>query len=125
MQTINSANAPAALGPYSHAVKANGFLFVSGQLPINPASNEIPDDISAQTRQAMENILAIVAQAGGTAEHIVKTTIFITNMDEFSKVNEVYATFFSNNFPARATVGISSLARGARVEIDAIALLPG
>ena len=124
MKTINSPHAPSALGPYSHAVEANGFLFVSGQLPINPGSNQIPEDIGAQTRQVMENLLAIIEQAGGSAASIVKTTIFLTNMDDFAQVNEVYGTFFKDSFPARATVGVNSLARGAKVEIDAIAALP-
>ncbi len=121
---ISAPSAPAAIGPYSHAVASNGFLFVSGQLPINPATNEVPAGVEAQARQVMENLLAIVREAGLTAADIVRITIYLVDMNDFATVNKIYAGYFKDNFPARATIGISALAKGALVEMDAIAAVP-
>lgn len=121
---ITSPEAPAAIGPYSHAVSANGFLFVSGQLPINPATGEVPADIQSQTRQVMDNLMAIVKSAGLGPDDIVRATIYLTDMNDFATVNEIYASYFNDTFPARATLGISALAKGAIVEVDAIAAIP-
>jgi len=123
---IHSANAPKAIGPYSQAVIGNGFLFVSGQLPIHPQSGTMEPDVKLQTRQSLANVKAIVEEAGATIGQIVKTTVFLQNMDDFSQMNEVYAEFFGDHHPARACVEVSRLPKDALVEIEAIATLnPG
>ena len=121
---IHTFRAPAAIGPYSQAVAAGGFLFVSGQLPINPDDGRMAPDICAQTRQVMDNLMAIISQAGAGADDIVRTTIYLTDMNDFAEVNQIYSSYFKTDFPARATVGINALAREARVEIDAVVALP-
>jgi len=119
---IQTSNAPAAIGPYSQAVQHGDTLFVSGQIPLDPVTKEMEDDIAAQTRQSMNNIKAIVTAAGFTMEQVVRCTIFVTDLADFSVVNEVYATFFQDNYPARATVQVAALPLGAGVEIDAVAI---
>src|SRR5579863_3941497 len=107
---INTNNAPAPIGPYSQAVTAGNFLFVSGQIPMNPATGEIiSNGIKAETKQVMENIGAILAETGIGFGNIVKTTIFLTDMQSFANVNEVYGTYFTDQFPARETVQVSAL----------------
>ncbi len=112
---------PRPTAPYSPAIKAAGFVFVSGQLPIDP-SGTMPDGMSAQTRQCLDNAKAILAASGVGLDSVVKCTVFITNMDEFGLMNEAYGQYFPELPPARSTVEVSRLAKGALVEIDAIAL---
>jgi len=119
---INTTKAPTAIGPYSQAVKCNGFLFISGQLPVEPTSGQFEGtDIVAQTRQSLENIKAILSEAGATMHDVIKTTVFIKNMDDFAAMNEIYANYFSDSFPARACVEVSRLPKDALVEVEAIA----
>lgn len=123
-EIVATGNAPAAIGPYSQAVQTGGFLFVSGQIPLDPDSGElVAGSIAEQTRQVMENVKAILAAAGLDMERIVKTTIYLADLDDFATVNAIYGEYFAGDPPARATVQVSRLPRGARVEIEAIALL--
>ncbi len=122
-EIVMSSKAPKALGPYSHANKVTDMLFVSGQVPITADGTVIDESIEAQAKQCLENVKAIVEEAGGTLENVVKTTIFLTDLGNFTKVNEVYATYFTSNFPARTTVEISKLPLGVGIEIEAIAIL--
>ncbi|HEY8928233.1 MAG TPA: RidA family protein, partial [Mucilaginibacter sp.] len=116
---INTINAPAPIGPYSQAVAAGGFLFASGQIALNPATGELViSDIKAETKQVMENIKAILQEAGLDFSNIVKTTIFLMDMQNFAQVNEVYGTYFTDNFPARETVQVAGLPKGVNVEIS-------
>jgi 2-iminobutanoate/2-iminopropanoate deaminase len=120
---INTSNAPAPIGPYNQAIEANGFLFVSGQIPTNPVTGEIvTGDIKAEAKQVMENIGAILEEAGIGFGNIVKTTIFLTDMQSFARVNEVYGSYFTDQFPARETVQVAALPKGVNVEISVIAL---
>ncbi len=122
-QVVNTDQAPAAIGPYSQALKVGEMVFVSGQIPIDPATGDIVQgDIKAQTRQVLTNLNAVLTAAGSSLEKTVKTTVYITNMDEFSQVNEVYGEFFTDQPPARACVEVSRLPKGVAVEIDAIAI---
>jgi 2-iminobutanoate/2-iminopropanoate deaminase len=120
-QTISTAAAPAAIGPYSQAVRAGQFVFVSGQIPIDDRGQLISDDIEEQTRRVMQNLSAILTASGTTFEAVVKTTIYLTDLHDFAAVNSVYAGYFSSEPPARATVQVAALPKGARVEIDAVA----
>ena len=120
---INTSKAPAPIGPYSQGVVANGMLFVSGQIAIQPPTgNIILNDIKAETKQVMENINAILKETGMSFNNVVKTSIFLIDLDNFSQVNEVYGSFFHENFPARETVQVSKLPKGANVEISVIAV---
>jgi 2-iminobutanoate/2-iminopropanoate deaminase len=122
-QAIASADAPKAIGPYSPAVRAGQLLFVSGQVPFDPATGLMIDgDIAAQTRRVLDNIGALLKAGGLAFTDIVRTTIFLADMNDFTAVNDVYATYFSQPFPARATVQVARLPKDARVEIDAIAV---
>lgn len=122
-QVVNTDQAPAAIGPYSQALKVGEMVFVSGQIPIDPATGDIlQGDIKAQTRQVLTNLNAVLTAAGSSLEKTVKTTVYITNMDEFTQVNEVYSEFFKDQPPARACVEVSRLPKGVAVEIDAIAV---
>lgn len=118
---IATNNAPAAIGPYSQAVELNGTLFVSGQIPVNPSTGEIPQGIEAQTRQVLKNIGAILEAAGLTYNDVVKTTVMIANMADFAAMNAVYAEFFTQDKPARVCFQAAALPKNALVEIDAIA----
>ena len=121
---IHTYHAPAAIGPYSQAIKVNGMLFVSGQIPINPASGEIEGkDIVAQSTQVFENLKAIIAQAGSDMGSIVKTTVYLQDIKDFAAMNKVYATYFTADYPARVAVQVAALPKGALVEIDAICAL--
>jgi 2-iminobutanoate/2-iminopropanoate deaminase len=123
-KVVNTDKAPAAIGPYSQAVQTEGLVFVSGQIPIDPATSEIiKGDIKAQTRQALDNIRAVLTAVGTSMEKVVKTTVFLTNMDDFARMNEAYAEFFRSEPPARACVEVCRLPRGAAVEIEAIATI--
>ena len=110
------------VGPYSSAVEANGFVFLSGQIPVDPETGEMIGDIKGATRQVLVNIRSLLFEMGLSLAHIVKTTIFLKNMDEFSAVNEVYAEFFTQEPPARSTVEVSALPKGAPLEIEAVAV---
>jgi 2-iminobutanoate/2-iminopropanoate deaminase len=124
-QIITCDQAPAAVGPYSHAVAAGPFVFVSGQIPINRQGEMVSGDIVVQTVQVMENLKAILATAGLSLADVVKTTVFLKDMADFAEMNRVYGEFFLENPPARSTVQVSGLARNAAVEIEAIAFKKG
>jgi 2-iminobutanoate/2-iminopropanoate deaminase len=116
--------APAAIGPYSQGVMAGGLLFVSGQIPLDPATGQMAgDDIATQTRQVMRNLEAVLAAAGCTFDHVVRSTIYLLDLSDFGAVNEIYGQAFASPAPARATVQVARLPRDARVEIDVIATL--
>lgn len=122
-QIINTVSAPAPIGPYSQSVKAGGFLFISGQIAINPATGNVDaQSIEEETHQAMKNIAAILTEAGLDFSAVVKTTIFLTDMALFGAVNEVYAGYLSGNYPARETVAVKGLPKGVNVEISMTAL---
>ena len=115
-------DAPAPVGPYSQAVEAGGFVFCSGQISIDPKTNEIFNgDVQRQAKMVMENIIAVLKSADLKLTNVVKTTIFLTRMSDFAKVNEVYASYFEKNFPARSTIGVAELPKGVNVEIEVIA----
>ena len=120
---INTPNAPAPIGPYSQAVSANGFLYVSGQIAIDPDTEElILTDIKAETKQVMENIKAILNEARMNFDNVVKCSIFISDMGNFGQINEVYGSYFTENFPARETVEVAGLPKGVNVEISIVAI---
>jgi len=123
-QVVSTSLAPSAIGPYSPAIRAGDMLCVKGQVPIDPATGQVIEekDIQAQTRRVLQNIIAIVTAGGGSADNIVKTTVFLADFGDFPKMNEVYATYFTDQPPARSTVGVSTLPKNARVEIEAIAM---
>lgn len=119
---INTTNAPAPIGPYNQAVLLNGVLYTSGQIAINPATNELViDEIKKETKMVMENLKSVLAAADMTMEDVVKTTIFISDMNNFATINEVYGSYFTSNFPARETVEVACLPKNVNVEISAIA----
>ena len=125
LKTTHSDKAPAAIGPYSQAVIANGFLFTAGQVALDPASMQVVDgDIVAQTEQVLSNLDAVLASAGVSWSDVVKTTVFLTDMRDFARMNEVYARAMGDARPARSTVQVSGLPRGVLVEIELIAALP-
>jgi 2-iminobutanoate/2-iminopropanoate deaminase len=120
--SVSSPGAPKAIGPYSPAIRADQFLFLSGQVALDPASGQmIEGDIAAQTRRVMDNLLALLDAAGLSFAHVVRTTIYLADMNDFGKVNEEYGKYFTEPYPARATVQVARLPKDARVEIDAIA----
>jgi 2-iminobutanoate/2-iminopropanoate deaminase len=114
--------APAAIGPYSQGIGANGFIFLSGQIALSPGSADLPTGIEAQTHQVLKNIQAALQAGGSDLARIVKATVFLTDIDHFTTVNNIYAKYFSDTFPARSAVEVSALPRGALVEIEVIAL---
>ena len=120
---INAAGAPGAIGPYSQAIAANGFLYVSGQLPINAATGVMPEDIKGQTAQSLDNVKAILAEAGASLDNVVKTTVFLSDMSLFGPMNEVYGEYFAKPFPARCAFAVKELPKQALVEIEVIAAL--
>jgi 2-iminobutanoate/2-iminopropanoate deaminase len=125
-QTVSTPGAPRAIGPYSQGIKANGLLFTAGQVGFDPESGELVDGgISEQTHRVLQNIRAILRAGGTDLVHVVKTTVFLVDMADFALMNEVYAEFFGDHRPARSTVAVAALPRGARVEIEAVAVLPG
>lgn len=123
MKEIKTNNAPAAIGPYSQGITAGGLLFTSGQIPINPKTGEIPGGVEAQTRQALTNVSNIVKEAGADMSKVIKTTVFIKNMEDFAKINEVYAEFFEKPYPARSCVEVARLPKDVLLEVEAIAEL--
>jgi 2-iminobutanoate/2-iminopropanoate deaminase len=124
---VSTPDAPKAIGPYSQAVRTGQLVFLSGQIPLDPQSGEMVggSDVEAQTRQVMSNLNAVLSAAGARFEHVVKTTIFLTDLNDFARVNQIYgASFEGVSPPARATVQVAALPRGAKVEIEAIAVVP-
>lgn len=123
-EIISTENAPGAIGPYSQAIKANGMLFCSGQIPIDPGTGEfVSGGVAEQTEQVFKNLIAVLEAGGSSLENVVKTTVFLADMGEFAVMNEVYGRYFDSNKPARATVQAARLPRDAKIEIDCIALV--
>jgi 2-iminobutanoate/2-iminopropanoate deaminase len=123
MESIQTDRAPQAIGPYSQAIKANGFIFASGQIPLDPATMRIVDGgIEEQTGRVLENLKAVLEAAGSSLDRVVKTTVYLADMGEFAAMNEIYAKYFGATKPARATVQVARLPRDVKVEIDVVAL---
>jgi len=121
-EVVATSNAPGAIGPYSQAIKSSGFVFCSGQIPIDPSTGEfVSGGVAEQTEQVLKNLMAVLAAAGSRLENIVKTTVFLADMNDFSAMNEVYGKYFGDTKPARATVQAARLPRDAKVEIECIA----
>ena len=123
-ESVQTENAPKAIGPYQQAIKANGFIYTAGQIPIDPkTANLVEGDISTQTRQVLENLKAVLEAGGSALDRVVKATVFLKNMADFAAMNEVYAQYLGSAKPARSTVAVAELPRGALVEIDLVALV--
>jgi 2-iminobutanoate/2-iminopropanoate deaminase len=123
-EAVQTENAPKAIGPYQQAIKANGFIYTAGQIPIDPkTTNLVEGDISAQTRQVLENLKAVLEAGGSALDRVVKATVFLKNMTDFAAMNEVYVQYFGSAKPARSTVAVTELPRGALIEIDLVALV--
>lgn len=121
-KVISTTNAPAAIGPYSQAIEANGFVFASGQIPVNPATGEIPEGIEAQADQVMKNMQNLLAAAGTSLEQVVKTTVFIQSMNDFAAINGIYSKYFDKDCPARSCVEVACLPKNVLLEMEAIAV---
>ncbi|PTF54659.1 RidA family protein [Staphylococcus chromogenes] len=121
MKTINTQQAPAAVGPYSHASVVNGLVYTSGQIPLNLEGNIVSDDVETQTKQVFENLKAVLEAAGSDLEHVVKVLVFLSDMENFQKVNEVYGTYFTSHKPARSVVEVARLPKNVKIEIEVIA----
>lgn len=121
-EVIKTDRAPEAIGPYSQAVKAGGFIFVSGQIPIDRSGRIVKDNIKEETKIVIENIIAILEEAGVTIDNIVKTTVYLRNINDFDEFNEVYSSYFQKNPPARATVEVSQLPKGVGIEMEVVAI---
>lgn len=122
VKSIVTDKAPAAIGPYSQAIEANGFVYLSGQLPINPENGEIPETVEEQTRQSLLNVQAILREAGLDMKNVVKTTVLLADISDFASMNEVYANFFQQPYPARSAFAVKALPKGASIEIECIAV---
>lgn len=122
MNALNSTNAPAALGPYSQALVQGDMVFCSGQIPLDPATGEMAQGIENQTRQVLKNLTAVLAENGMTLANVIKTTVFLANLNDFTAMNEVYAQFFTQPFPARSCVQVAAIPKGSLVEIECIAV---
>lgn len=120
MKEIKTTNAPAAIGPYSQAIQTGNMLFTSGQIPINPATGEIPSGVEAQARQALTNVKNLIEASGGSIDNVVKTTVFIKDMNDFAKINEIYEEFFTEPYPARSCVEIARLPKDVLLEVETI-----
>lgn len=120
-KSISTSKAPQAIGPYSQGMSFGDLIFTSGQIPVNPATSEIPSCISEQTRQALSNVSAILEAAGSSMNKVLKTVVYIKNMNDFAAMNEVYATFFQEPYPARTTVEVARLPKDVLIEIEAVA----
>lgn len=121
---ISTGNAPGTIGPYSQAIAANGFIYVSGQLPLSPSTGVMPEGVAEQTSQSLSNVKAILEEGGSSIDQVVKTTVFLKDMNDFAAMNEVYATFFKmGNYPARSAVQVAKLPKDALVEIEVVAVL--
>ena len=124
LEQVHSNMAPAAIGPYSQAIKAGPLVFLSGQIPLDPQSMEIiSDDVVEQTHQVFKNLIAVAEAAGGSLSNAAKLTIYVTDLGDFAVINQIMAEYFSKPYPARATIQVSALPKGARVEIDAVLAL--
>jgi len=124
-QVVSAENAPKAIGPYSHAVKACHFLYTSGQLGMDPVSGALVDGgVEAETRQAIKNLKAVLEEGGSALQHVLKTTVFLKDINDFARMNAVYGEFFTENPPARSAVQVAALPRNGAVEIEAVALIP-
>lgn len=121
-KVVSTTKAPAAIGPYSQAIEVNGMIYTSGQIPVNPATGEISDTIEGQTRQVMENVKNLLEAAGTNMENVVKTTVFIKDMNDFGKINEIYAEFFKGACPARSCVEAARLPKDVWIEMEAVAV---
>lgn len=122
MKQISTQNAPAAIGPYSQAIEVNGFVYASGQLPIDPATGAFPEGgVKEQTRQSLLNVKAILEEAGLALYNVVKTTVYLADMGDFAAMNEVYSQFFAQPFPARSAIAVKALPKGAFVEVEVVA----
>jgi 2-iminobutanoate/2-iminopropanoate deaminase len=123
LETVNTDKAPRPVGPYSQAVRAGGVIFVSGQIPLDPVTGEVAaNDIAAQTRRAVENLKAILEEAGSGLDKVVKTTLYLKDLRDFARCNEIYAEYFGESKPARSTIEAAALPKGVLLEIDAVAL---
>ena len=122
-QRIATEKAPAAIGPYSQGMVCGTLLFTSGQIPVEPSTKAVPDDVAAQARQSLENVKAVVEAGGSSMDRVVKTTVFLADMGDFATVNQVYSTYFAEPFPARSCVQVAALPLGVKVEIEAVAVL--
>lgn len=120
-KAISTDKAPAAIGPYSQAIEVNGMVFTSGVIPVNPATGEIPEGVEAQAEQAFSNMAALLDAAGTNMEAVIKTTVFIKEMNDFGKINEIYAKYFTGTFPARSCVEVARLPKDVLLEVEAIA----
>ena len=124
IETVATDRGPKAIGPYSQAVRANGFVFLSGQIPLDPKTQQVVEgDVAAQTDRVLQNLKGVVEAAGSSLQHVVKTTVFLADMNDFAAMNEVYGRYFTAHPPARSTVQVSRLPKDVRVEIDLIAVL--
>ena len=121
MKTINTQQAPAAVGPYSHASVVNGLVYTSGQIPLNLEGNIVGDDVETQTKQVFDNLKAVLEAAGSDFEHVVKVLVFLSDMENFQKVNDVYGTYFTSHKPARSAVEVARLPKDVKIEIEVIA----
>jgi len=124
LRVISTDKAPAAVGPYSQAIAAGGFLFVSGQIPLNPLTGELVTDFEGACRQSLENLFEVIAAGGSSLDNIVKVNIYVRDMGKFSILNEIYMTYFKEHKPARAVVEVSNLPKNALVEMEAVAIIP-
>ena len=124
MEAISTKNAPAAIGPYSQALDMGCMVFVSGQIPVDPATGAMAEDVRAQAAQSLTNIKSILAEAGVGMDDVIKTTVFLADLGDFAAVNEVYASFFSEPYPARSCVQVAAIPKGAKLEIECIAAKP-
>ena len=123
MKETKTNNAPAAIGPYSQAITVGNMLFTSGQIPINPATGDIPEGVEAQAEQALTNVKNLIEAAGGSIENVVKTTVFIKDMNQFSIINDIYKEYFNKDFPARSCVEVARLPKDVLIEIEAVAVV--
>ena len=124
-KVIITERAPKAIGPYSQAIKSGNLLFISGQVPVNPTTGELTSDIKVQTRQVLESLKSILVAAGASTADVVKTTLFLKNLDDFNVINEIYSEYFLKDAPARSTIEVVRIPRGALIEIEAIAVIAG
>lgn len=120
MEQVSTNKAPAAIGPYSQAIKVGNLLFTSGQIPLNPETSEIPEGVEAQAEQAFTNVKNLIEASGASIDNTVKTVVFIQNMDDFGKINEIYAKYFTEPYPARSCVEVAKLPKGVLLEVEAI-----
>ena len=123
MEKVSTDRAPAAAGPYSQAVKDGGLVYVSGQIPVDPATGKVPEDIRDQARQTLQNLKSVIEASGSSMSDVLKVTVYITDMVAFPEVNAVYGEFFSEPYPARSCIGASALPKGVKIEIDAVSRL--